>query len=167
MRRPIRKPRGGAAGDPLITVLSLVCMLIPLLLYGAVFVKFRTLDVQSPKHVPPGEPIPKPDKALDLTVFITDQGFHFKVNPEFRLPWMAQAYTGSGPEIPRIDEGWDFAQLSEKLREIKSDHRAETKIVLGAEDHIAYDILIKVMDHARGDETETLFPNVTLTRGVV
>jgi hypothetical protein len=30
-------------GDPLIPIMNLVCMLIPLLLYGAVFMRFMTL----------------------------------------------------------------------------------------------------------------------------
>jgi hypothetical protein len=151
----------------LIPLLSLVCLLIPLLIYGAVFVKFRTLAVGAPKIVPPpGKPVPR-EVALDLTVMITDQGFHFKVHPSFRQPWMSAAIDGAGPDIPRTDQGFDFVRLGERLRQIKGEHRGETRIILGAEDHISYDILIKAMDYARGDEAEQLFPNVTLTRGVV
>jgi hypothetical protein len=155
------------AGDPLIPVLSLVCMLIPLLIFGAVFEKFKTLEVEPPKLVPPpNEQLPDAP-ALDLTVMITDQGFHFRVNQQFREPWMAQAFDGAGPDVPRGEDGWDFEALTDRLRRIKHSHARETRIILGAEDHIAFDILIKAMDRARGSDEDQLFPHVTLTRGVV
>jgi len=149
----------------LISVLALVCMLIPLLLYGAVFVKFRTLKVNAPRVGDKVDPVERED--LQLTVFITDQGFHFKVNPELRLPWMSQATGAAGPDIPRTDDGWDFDELTARLKEIKRDHARERRITLGAEDDIDFDVLIKVMDRARGSESDQLFPEVTLTRGVV
>jgi hypothetical protein len=163
MRRLIKRTRA-TRGDPLIAVLALVAMLIPMLLYGAVFLKFVTVDVKAPKIDPPGE---EPIKELQLTVFITDQGFHFKVNPEFRQPWMVQSTDGAGPDIPRTDDDWDWVGLGERLREIKRDNKDERRITLGAEDDIDFDTLIKAMDHARGSDDEQLFPEVTLTRGVV
>jgi biopolymer transport protein ExbD len=156
-------------GDPLIPVMNLVCMLIPLLLYGAVFIKFITLEVNSPKmsNVPMEQP--QQDEKLNLTVMITDQGFHFKVNPRFRLPWMSMATetASAGPDIPKKDDDWDYEELNKRLREIKENHREETQLILGAEDNIFYEVLIKVMDYSRGTEEERLFPDVTLTRGVV
>lgn len=149
----------------MISMLALVCMLIPMLLYGVVFVKFKTLDVKAPNT--DGPPDAEPRKELQLTVFITDQGFHFKVNPEFRLPWMTQAIGGAGPDIPRADGGWDFDELTARLRQIKRDHARERCITLGAEGDVAFEVLIKAMDHARGSDDEQLFPEVTLTRGVV
>ena len=47
---PIRRRKlESYEGDPLIPILNLVCMLIPLLLYGAVFIRFMTLTVNAPK----------------------------------------------------------------------------------------------------------------------
>jgi biopolymer transport protein ExbD len=159
-------------GDPLIPIMNLVCMLIPLLLYGAVFVRFMTLEVNSPKmsSAPQQQP-PDQNEKLSLTVMITDQGFHFKVNPKFRLSWMTAA-TGTGgsagPDIPKKDDDWDFSELNKRLREIKENHPDERQIILGAEDDIKFDVLIRAMDYSRGaDETDQLFPDVTLTRGVV
>lgn len=157
-----------ADGDPLIPILNLVCMLIPLLLYGAVFVKFHTLDVQAPKTLPcEGEHCdPKNTDNLDLTVMLTNQGFYFKVNPKFKKPWMTQDHS-VGPDIPKKDDTLDFAELNRKLRELKQEHKTETKIILGAEDDVQYEAIIKTMDHSRGTDTAPLFPNVILTRGVV
>ncbi|MFO8073674.1 MAG: biopolymer transporter ExbD [Polyangia bacterium] len=165
-----RRETGGYEGDPLIPILNLVCMLIPLLLYGAVFVRFMTLTVNAPKiSRAPSQQKPKEQDALNLTVMITDQGFHFKVNPKHRLPWMSQATetASSGPDIPKKDDDWDFKELNRKLKEIKDNHREEQNLILGAEDDIKYEVLIKAMDFSRGTPEDPLFPVVTLTRGVV
>ena len=156
--------------EPLIPVMNLVCMLIPLLLYGAVFIKFVTIQVNSPKmSTAPAEQPPDQNEKLNLTLQITDQGFTFKVNPKFRLPWMSMSSeTGaaSGPDIPKKDDDWDYEELNRKLKEIKENHREETQIIMGAEDAIQYEVLIKSMDWSRGTESDRLFPDVTLTRGV-
>jgi len=156
-------------GDPLIPILNMVCMLIPLLLYGAVFVRFVVIEVNSPRmsQVPQEQP-PDQNEKLNLTVMITDQGFTFKVNPKFRLPWMSMATetAAAGPDIPKKDDDWDFKELNKKLKEIKENHREETQIILGAEDDIKYEVIIKAMDWSRGTDSERLFPDVTLTRGV-
>ncbi len=155
-------------GDPLIPIMNLVCMLIPLLLYGAVFLRYMTIEVNSPRmsNVPTQQQ--EQNEKLNLTVMITDQGFTFKVNPKFRLPWMSMSTetASAGPDIPKKDDDWDYDQLNKKLKEIKENHREETQIILGAEDDIKYDVLIKTMDWSRGTDNDRLFPNVTLTRGV-
>jgi len=165
-----RRKLAAYEGDPLIPILNLVCMLIPLLLYGAVFVRFMTLTVNAPKiSSAPSQQQPEQLENLNLTVMITDQGFHFKVNPKHRLPWMAQATdtASAGADIPKKDDGWDFDEFNRKLKEIKQNHREELNIILGAEDDIKYEVLIKAMDYSRGTDVEPLFPVVTLTRGVV
>lgn len=165
-----RRNDDGYEGDPLIPIMNLVCMLIPLLLYGAVFVKFVTIQVNAPKiSRAPSQQQPEKNESLNLTVMITDQGFHFKVNPQFRQPWMSQATdtASAGPDIPKKDDDWDFKEFNRRLKELKADHREELNIILGAEDDIEYDVLIRAMDHSRGTDEDPLFPSVTLTRGVV
>ena len=153
--------------DPLIPILNLVCMLIPLLIFGAVFVSYHTIEVSAPRHNTTAPPTAEITEKLNLTVMITDQGFHFKVNPVHRLPWMAAASAPgtSGPDIPKTSEGYDFKRLTERLAEIKERHPKEHQIILGAEDDIAYDIIIKAMDASRGAK-KLLFPQVQLTRGI-
>jgi biopolymer transport protein ExbD len=165
-----RRPEDSYEGDPLIPIMNLVCMLIPLLLYGAVFVRFVTLEVNSPKMTnAPAQQPPDQNEKLSLTVMITDQGFTFKVNPKFRLPWMSMATeaASAGPDIPKKDDDWDYDELNRKLKELKENHREETQMILGAEDDIKFEVLIKAMDWSRGTEEDRLFPDVTLTRGVV
>jgi biopolymer transport protein ExbD len=164
-----RRTMDSYEGDPLIPIMNLVCMLIPLLLYGAVFMRFMVIEVNSPRMSNVPQEQPEQNEKLNLTVMITDQGFTFKVNPKFRLPWMSMSTeTGasSGPDIPKKDDDWDYKELNKKLKEIKENHREETQIILGAEDDIKYDVLIQTMDWSRGTDNDRLFPNVTLTRGV-
>jgi hypothetical protein len=162
----IRRLTAAQEGEPLVPILNLVCMLIPLLLYGAVFVRYKTLDVSSSGAV--GPPPEQLAEALDLTVKITEGGFHLAVNPKYRLPWMnaASRQTSALPDIPRLDGGWDFDALTKRLEEVKRDHDRETKIYMVAEDDIPLDVLIRTMDHARGTD-DALFPDVVLTRGIV
>lgn len=79
----------------------------------------------------------------------------------------AAGTVGIGPDILKRDGGWDFDELHRKLVSIKENHQHETRIILGAEDDVAYDVLIKAMDHARGSAERSMFPDVTLTRGAV
>jgi biopolymer transport protein TolR len=164
----LRREMESYEGDPLIPVMNLVCMLIPLLLYGAVFLRFMTIEVNSPRMSSVPQEQPEQNEKLNLTVMITDQGFTFKVNPKFRLPWMSMSTetASAGPDIPKKDDDWDYKELNKKLKEIKENHREETQIILGAEDDIKYEVLIQTMDWSRGTENDRLFPNVTLTRGV-
>jgi biopolymer transport protein ExbD len=148
-------------GEPLVPILNLVCMLIPLLLYGAVFVRYSTLDVAN--QGPAGPPPTEPSEQLGLTVSITERGFHIKVNPAHRLSWMNRE---DGPQIPKSDDGWNYAALNERLSEVKRAADRETRIFLVAEDDIPFQVLIRTMDYARGDDDE-LFPDVILSRGVV
>ncbi|MBN2716606.1 MAG: biopolymer transporter ExbD [Deltaproteobacteria bacterium] len=153
-------------GDPLIPILNLVCMLIPLLLYGAVFVKFQTLDVQPPKTpaiVDLSHPLD--DDALRLKVTVGREGFYISVNPRYRQAWMADE--GSGPDIPKTDNGLDFDELRRKISELKGAHTTEQTIFIGAEDDIDYETIIKTMDYTRGTTERPLFPNVQLTRSTV
>lgn len=152
--------------DPLIPILNLVCMLIPLLIFGAVFVSYHTLEVSAPQNTTAPPILPTTEK-LNLTVMITDQGFYFKVNPSHRLPWMTAASSSNttGPDIPKNSDRYDFKSLTERLAEIKERHPKEQQITLGAEDDIAYDIIIKAMDASRGSK-QSLFPQVQLTRGI-
>ncbi len=163
----IKRTTESFEGDPLVPLLNLVCLLIPLLLFGAVFMRFVVIDVSSPK-ICRGEGCKSDDtgeQPLQLTVVITDRGFHLKANPAHRFSRLREVRSDA-PEIPKTDAGWDFVSLSKKLRSIKDEYTQETQIILGAEDDIPFDVLIKTMDFARGVDGN-LFPDVTLGRGVV
>jgi len=74
---------------------------------------------------------------------------------------------GAGPDIPKKpDDEYDYEQLTDKLKEIKEKHQDENQIIIGCEDNIKYEILIKVMDASRGTDESPLFKDVVLTRGI-
>lgn len=130
---------------------------------GVVFVRYNTIDVDpatTPNAVDPARP-----ESLDLAVVISARGFHIRVNPRFRKPWMTEAVADAQgiPDIPKQNDEYDYAALEKRLRELKQDHSNERRIILGAEEDIAYDVLIKTMDYSRGFKSD-LFPDVTLTR---
>ena len=147
----------------MIPIMNLVCMLIPLLIFGAVFVQYRTVEVSSSSPVPGPDTVDEP--SLQLRVWVTDAGFHVRVNPNFRQAWMSESTQPGlvGPDIPVGPDGDDYATLTARLRELKERFGSERRMILGAEDNVAYDVLIHVMDASRGGEKE-LFPDVTLTR---
>jgi len=146
--------------------MNLVCLLIPLLLFGAVFIRFVTIDVRSPKIGPTTR---EPTEKLNLCVTVTDQGFHIDVNPQHRLSWMTAVTRADSTiaDIPKKDNDWDYQALNRRLLEIKEANRQETAIILSAEDDIAFEVMIKAMDWSRGTPDNPLFPDVTLARGVV
>ena len=152
--------------DPLIPILNLVCMLIPLLIFGAVFVQYHTLEVSPPALETSPVTVNREDN-LNLYVLISRDGFHLKVNPTHLLPWMNQASADfrSQPDIPKKDDGYDFSGLTRRLQDLKNTYPKEHRIILGAEDTVEYDVLIKALDASRGKRNE-LFPLVQLTRGI-
>jgi len=157
--------------NPLIPIMNLVCMLIPFLLLSAAFIQYAAINVQAPKIQSASQQQQQPDQMpLNLTVMVTNEGFHFKVNPQHRLPWMAMetdSASGAGPDIPKKPDGeYDYEQLTDKLKEIKEKHQDENQIIIGCEDNIKYEILIKVMDASRGTDESPLFKDVVLTRGI-
>ena len=61
---------------------------------------------------------------------------------------------------------YDFDRLRGCIEGIKNDHPRETRIVIGGENNIDYDVLIRAMDAARGTPEAPLFPQVLLSSGV-
>ncbi len=107
---------------------------------------------------------PAREEALNLVVVMSDEGFHFKTNPLYRMPWMLPSPTDGGPDIPKKNGHYDFVSLQVKLEELKENHPKEKAIVLGAEGQIPYHAFFTMLNTAVHSPTESLFPDVTLTR---
>jgi len=171
----VRKPREGFQLEDLNLqpIMNLVCILIPFLLLCAAFVQYASINVSSPRfgsaatrdeERPPDEKPP-----LNLTVFITDEGFRIAARGGV-LGGSAGADTGSsGPSIRKKGEDYDYEGLTKKLREIKDlpEVQEETNVIIGAEPDIKYDVIIKAMDACRRDDKgKLLFPDVTISTGI-
>jgi biopolymer transport protein ExbD len=78
----------------------------------------------------------------------------------------ATSSTEGAPTIPKKPDGsFDLVALNDKMIEIKKAFPNETKVIIGAEADIAYEILIQTMDAIRetlGKDRKILFSDVTL-----
>jgi biopolymer transport protein ExbD len=71
-----------------------------------------------------------------------------------------------GPTIPKRGDEYDYEALTKKISEVKDAFPDETKIIITAEQHIKYEVLIKTMDATREANGRMLFPDVVLSAGV-
>jgi len=131
----------------LIPVISLLCVLIPILLQGAAFVHTAGQDVNLPStdEVRYVGPVP-PAATETLTLALTDRGFTLA--------------TGEGvlARIPRLDGGgFDLDSLEAELRKAKERFPAHENIILLIADPILYDEIIHAMDRCR-----PLFPSIVM-----
>jgi biopolymer transport protein ExbD len=102
----------------------------------------------------------KPDKPpLNLTVSVGASGFTIA------------ASGGVLPVISKLPSGqYDYAELTRKLREIKSspDNATETKVNFNADANTSYDIVVATLDAMRQDDAgKILFPDVAFSAGIL
>lgn len=148
----------------------LMNLIIFMLLSMTGLVSYGVLNVAAPRYGggSAGAVAGQSDKPkLLLTVLISEKGFFVAG---------AGAVLGDGqesaqseedkakPTIPRLPNGdYDFAMLSAKIREIKNAFPEETKIILGADPLIRYELLVETMDTCREHRGKELFSDVSLT----
>ena len=174
--RPSKRGRHGFELDHtnMTPMMNLMVVLIPLLLTSAEFVRLGVIELNLPPAAsgPAGQGLANTPvetfQKLDLSVTITDRGF-------FISSALAVLRDQSGqPTIPLQNGQYAFAELSEKLYEIKQkaqDKFPDTEqIILLAEPAVDYQTVVSTMDAARGYEkdgnAEVLFPDVSLSVGV-
>lgn len=106
---------------------------------------------------------------LMLTVLISEKGFFIAgagavLGGEAGGTAEPTAEDKAKPTVPRLPSGdYDFAALSAKMREIKKAFPEETKIILGADPLIRYELLVNTMDACREYRGKELFSDVSLT----
>ena len=106
------------------------------------------------------------EKPLLLTVAISKDGFYVAATGGV-LPGQTEpggATPGSGaPTVAKKGADYDFAALTEKMKEIKTAFPNETKVIIAGENETTYEVLVGTMDATRetGDK-KLLFPDVTL-----
>ena len=130
---------------------------------------FGILNVSAPSYG--GQSAVAPDEGdkpkLLLSVLISKQGFYVagaggvlgpqtgSVNPQ-EMP----------PTLPKHADGtYDYAGLTAQLVGVKREFPTETKVIIGAEADIPYEVLVGTMDAVRESpppDRKILFPDVTL-----
>jgi biopolymer transport protein ExbD len=147
----------------------LMNLIIFMLLSMTGLAAFGILNVNAPNYGNAANVTPdNPDgQKLLLSVLISKKGFYVAGTGAV-LGGSADAGVAApeGPTLPlRADGAYDFAALNAQMVSIKKEFPTETKVIVGAEGDIPYEVLIQTMDAIRetGDrERRLLFSDVTL-----
>lgn len=171
-KRRFRPKEGEVKGElnivPYLDILMNLIIFMLLSMTG--LVSYGVLNVAAPRYGggSAGSAAGQSDKPkLLLTVLISEKGF-FVAGAGAVLGGGEGAAPGAAdkaePTVPRLPNGdYDFAALSAKMREIKSAFPEETKIILGADPLIRYELLVNTMDACREYRGKELFSDVSLT----
>lgn len=142
----------------------LMNLIIFMLLSMAGLATFGMLNINPPSYgAGAGGGQDKP--ALTLTVAIGKDGFFIAATGGVLPGQTENGVPGTtAPTISRKGNGeYDFAALTEKMKEIKANFPSETKLMLAAEASTDYDTLVQTLDATRETpDRKLLFPDVTL-----
>lgn len=172
-RRKLRPKEEEEAGElnivPYLDILMNLIIFMLLSMTG--LAAFGILNVNAPNYggASAGAGANDNEPHLLLTVAISKKGFYVAGTGAVLGQQGAggEATPGQGePTIPLLAAGgYDFAALNAQMVTIKGQFPAETKVIVAAENDVAYEALIATMDairETRGDNRKILFPDVTL-----
>ena len=169
--RPKAKPEGEALN--IVPYLDILMNLVIFLLASMTgFVTYGVINVASPHYGGGGGASASSEQSsgpkLLLTVLISEKGFFIAgagavLGGEEGASDAAADKDKSEPTIPLKEGEYDYATLTGKMQEIKKAFPNETKIIVGADPLIHYEILVKTMDACRELNGKELFSDVSLT----
>ena len=130
----------------LIPVISLLCVLIPIMLQGAAFVKTAGQDVSLPSTDQVSYVGEAQVEEETLTLALSDRGFTL----------------GSGEKIlariPRlVGGGFDFRALGQAAQDAKGRYPKQSAIIFLIGDRVRYEDIIHAMDECR-----PYFPSISM-----
>jgi biopolymer transport protein ExbD len=162
-------------------VMNLMVMLIPFMLLSVEFIRLSIIESTAPEVSDPSEmvaqqdqPDEEPQKSLDLTVFITKEGFTLAASIGVVSNQEEGAETG-GPTVPLKEGTYDYEKLTEMLVDIREkvdemadiDEKKKYSVILMPYDQLLYADLIRTMDATRettiDGNRKWLFPNVAIS----
>jgi biopolymer transport protein TolR len=131
---------------------------------------FGILNVNAPNYGGPSTQMTdEGDKPkLLLTVLISKKGFYVAATGGVvgQQPQGAPNPAEAPPSIPKKGDGtFDYTALTESMVNVKKEFPSETKVIVGAEGDIPYEVLVSTMDAIRetpGKDRKVLFSDVTL-----
>jgi len=134
-------------------IMSILCILIPVLLFAFSFVEIKVQAVSAPR-MGSGKSKKQDDdqkKPLNLTVLITAKGFVVKQQAELTTepdpPIFKRTLTDKdGKEVENM---YDFPTLYSKIMAKKLAYPEESTINIGAEMNIPWHIVARTIDAAR------------------
>jgi biopolymer transport protein ExbD len=130
---------------------------------------FGILNVSAPNYGGPTTQITdESDKPkLLLTVLISKKGFYVAATGGVLGQPQAQPNPAEAPPsiAKKVDGTYDYGALTESMVNVKKEFPSESKVIVGAEGDIPYDVLVQTMDAIRetpGRDRKLLFTDVTL-----
>lgn len=155
MRRRHKRDREQADLD-ITAFMNLMIVLVPILLINMIFAHTSVIELNFPNSQSDQEII---DEELQLQVVILDDKFVISDNKG-----------GIIKEIPKLDTAYDYTQLSETMKALKSKVPDKRDIVLMAKQETSYQTLVTVMDTVRSYKTVVagslvhaeLFPDISI-----
>lgn len=142
----------------LIPIMSILCILIPVLILAFNFFEVSIQQVAAPKVGKPKESSENKDKPLQLTVVIDSKGFSIKQNTEL--------VTEKEKPIPKTDitnengetrKDYNYAELYRRLREIKKNFPEERTVNISGDPKIPWYVIAKTIDASRVQLAEDAF----------
>jgi len=129
---------------------------------------FGILNVNAPNYGPAAQMTDDADKPkLLLTVLISKRGFYVAASGGVLGQQQGPANPAEAPpSIPKTALGeYDYTALTQSMVNIKKEFPSESKVIVGAEGDIPYEVLVATMDAIRetpGKDRTVLFSDVTL-----
>ena len=164
MPRDAERPSSDGSMN-LLPMMNLVTLLIPLLLIATQFAELAIIDSSVPGIIDTIDPEPGPP-PLQLRLEVRGDGVRLVgaepvLSPDAREPSLVPCSAGPcvGPD------SYDFAELTRLLGLVKEAHPDEQTVIVQPESGVHFDVLVAVMDAARGDGAAPLFPQVVFAGG--
>lgn len=149
----------------------LMNLIIFMLLSMTGLAAFGILNVNAPSYGAGAGAGGETDKpSLTLTVAVSRTGFFVAatggvLTGSDEAPAQPEAPgADAAPTIPLLPDGsYNYAALTQKMKEIKTAFPQESKIILAADAETPFEVLVGTMDATRETEDrKLLFPDVTL-----
>ena len=129
---------------------------------------FGILNVNAPNYGPAAQVTEEGDKPkLLLSVLISKRGFYVAATGGVLGQQQPSANANEAPpSIPKTALGeFDYNALTQSMVNVKKEFPNESKVIVGAEGDIPYEVLVQTMDAIRetpGKDRKLLFTDVTL-----
>jgi len=142
----------------LIPIMSILCILIPVLILAFNFFEVSIQQVAAPKVGKPKDSQENKDKPLQLTVVIDSKGFSIKQNTELvtekEKPIPKHEVTS---EDGQSKKDYNYSELYRRLREIKKNFPEERTVNISGDPKIPWHVIAKTIDASRVQLTEDSF----------
>jgi len=135
-RRGGRRQNDDTAELNITAFMNLMVILVPFLLITAVFSRLAILELNLPGSST--EPVEPQDQVFQLEVIVRSD----KIEVADRNQGLLGIY-------PKVEDGYDFDSVGEKLAQLKERYPDKTDASILLEQEIPYDTLVQIMDTVR------------------